>query len=351
MSPTRRHKTTEPDTGDIETVEPGTELVRAPHGLERLQRRPVIDTIDAKTLQLIAAQIAPGCSRGEIGHFLELAAHYDLDPFAKEVWCAKGRGDNARLLIMVGRDGLRKIAKRQGLEPAGDVVRAEDDYEVEYIDRAADSKPGEWEANGGAPFHRVTHGRKGMGEQRGVIVGAWCRVREDATGRERGFFEANIGEFKPKDARKLQYSPWGSQESVMILAAAERQALRQATPLGGLLAEGEETRIVDAQVVEDSNSESSSVVSELSADEVAELVRAIDAKGWTDDEARMRLVSAGASDVTDVETGVRSLSREQALTLIAKITAASDDAAADAEVVDGESVEGDALFAAEDSTS
>src|SRR6185312_14774920 len=96
----------------MSATEQSTELV--PHGLDRLQRRPVIDRIDQRTLDLIRRQVAPNCTNAEIGHFLELAAHYDLDPFAKEVWCAKNR-DGSRLLIMVGRDGLRKIAQRQGM--------------------------------------------------------------------------------------------------------------------------------------------------------------------------------------------------------------------------------------------
>lgn len=326
---------TNPETPAEPTVDPGNgsaELVRVPQGLERLRRRPVIDTIDQKTLQLIAAQIAPGCSRAEVGHFLELCAHYDLDPFAKEAWCAKGKGDNARLLIMVGRDGLRKIAHRQDLRFNEDVVRAEDLYIVEFIDNEADAKPGEWAANGCAEFHRITHKHTGMGDARGVIIGAWCRVRDHAR-REVGWFEANIGEFKPRDQRKLQYSPWGSQESVMILAAAERQSLRQATPLGGLLAEGEDARIVDAEVVDEPTSP---LEQELSDDEVDELVTAIDAAGWSDTTARTRLVAAGASDVTDVRTGVRSLTREQAVELLARIVAAAteDESAAD-ETVDG----------------
>jgi hypothetical protein len=41
----------------------------------------------------------------------------------------------------------------------------------------------------------------------------------------------------------LKFSPWGHQESIMIITAAERSALRQATPLGGLLGEGEEALI------------------------------------------------------------------------------------------------------------
>lgn len=103
----------------------------------------------------------------------------------------------------------------------------------------------------------------------------------------------------------------------MILAAAERQALRQATPLGGLLAEGEDARIADADVVEEPEAEQ-----ELTEQEVADLVEAIEGAGWSEENARMRLVAAGAGDVTDLATGVRSLRRAQALEIIAQLTGA-----------------------------
>jgi len=290
----------------------GTDLIQVPHGLARLQRHPVIDTIDEKTLALIASQIAPGCNRGEIGHFLELCAHYDLDPFAKEAWCAKGKGDNARLLIMVGRDGLRKIAKRQGLEIDGDVVRERDTFKV--------TRNGDRTRSIEHAYAEVAADKAGAetpeASRRGRIVGAWSEVYVKASGQQVGYFYAPLSEYKPKDARKLQYSPWGSQESVMILAAAERQALRQATPLGGLLAEGEDARVFDAQVVEDP----AVPVQELTEQEITDLLTAIEAAGWSEEKARMQLVAAGAADVADMATGVRSLSRAQALELIAKIT-------------------------------
>lgn len=206
---------------------------------------PAAAGLDRAKYDLIRATVAKDASPTEVGFFLELAARYDLDPFAKEIWCVKGRssdGGDGKLLIMVGRDGLRKIAQRNGLDPVGDVVRADDTYEVEWIDSEHEARKGEWEANGRAPFHRITHKYNGLGKSRGEIVGAWCRVREFSSGREMGWFEAPIEEYRPTNPNKLKYSPWGSQESAMMLAAPERQALRQATPLSGLLVEGEMDR-------------------------------------------------------------------------------------------------------------
>lgn len=213
-----------------QTVAPesnGTALAVADHDqLDRLKKRPIIDTIDARTLALIKAQVAPGCSDGEVGHFLELTAHYGLDPFAREAWCTKSK--TGKLLIMVGRDGLRKIAHRNGLHMDCDVVHAKDDF---TICRTPDG-------------NRTVAHSYGNPAQRGEIVGAWAEVRAGGpTGKPMGYFYAPLAEYLPKNVS--DHSPWSKQVSVMILAAAERQAARQATPLSGLLIEGEDEVVID----------------------------------------------------------------------------------------------------------
>jgi len=174
-----------------------------------------IDHIDKRRLDLIRKTVAKDCTDAEIASFLELAQRYDLDPFAREIWCVKNKG---RLLMMVGRDGLRKVALRQGLTVDADVVHENDEFKVERTPEG----------------RKVTH-IYGHPKERGAIVGAWCEV---AGVDGNGFFYAPLEEYLPKNAS--EYSPWTKQVSVMILAAAERQALRQATPLSGLLAEGED---------------------------------------------------------------------------------------------------------------
>lgn len=284
-----------------------TELV--PHGLDRLQRAPVIDSIDDKTLALIASQVAEGCTRGEIGHFLELCAHYDLDPFAKEAWCAKSK-KTGKLLIMVGRDGLRKIAQRQGLHIDGDVVRENDELTVT---RTEDGN------------RTITHSY-GNPAGRGPIIGAWAEVREGGpTGRPMGYFYAPLEEYKPGNVS--DYSPWSKQVGVMILAAAERQAIRQATPLGGLLATGEEEVVFDHEgTAEDIEAPELPEAQRLTEAEVNELYAAIEAVGWDEGEALLQLAATGAQDTSDVRAAVRSLSRDGALALIAELTAGEKEA-------------------------
>jgi hypothetical protein len=215
---------------------------------DALKRRPIIDLLDEEQVKLIAARAQAGSdatiSRGELAAFLELAASYQLDPFSGEVWLAKSK--RGRVLIMVGRDGLRKIAQRNGLYVDGDVIHEADTFKVERT-------------LGGARAVSHTYGHP---KERGPIVGAWCEVRGPSrTVREGlasrrvpgavvGFFVATAEEYKPKSADALKYSPWGSQESVMMLAAAERQALRQATPLSGLVAQGELDRVNEEPVGE-----------------------------------------------------------------------------------------------------
>jgi len=195
-----------------------------------LARPPAIDLINERQRDLLRSRAAKGCNEAELAQFLELCVAYQLDPYAQEAWCAKGRGKDGgegRLLIMVGRDGLRKIAHRNNLSLDGDVVREHDRFHVTR-------NPGRERV--------IEHEYEGGIETRGGIVGAWAEVF-DQVGAQRGYFYAPLSEYRPTNEQQLKFSPWGSQESVMILAAAERQALRQATPLGGLLAEGEDARI------------------------------------------------------------------------------------------------------------
>jgi hypothetical protein len=205
---------------------------------EALTRKPIIDLLHEDQVKLLAARAQAGSKgeikRGELAAFLELAASYQLDPFAGEVWLAKGSND--KVLIMVGRDGLRKIAQRSGLIMDGDVIHEKDTFEVQRT-----------------PQGRFVRHSYGHPNERGEIVAAWCQVRTRPklghASHERGFFVATVEEYAPTSENVLKYSPWGAQRSVMILAAAERQALRQATPLSGLVAQGELDRAQEAEAV------------------------------------------------------------------------------------------------------
>lgn len=189
-----------------------------------------LDRISARRLEFLKKTVAKDATNAEIGHFLELCGKYDLDPFAKEVWLAVSTNQNGKrnVLLMVGRAGLRKIAMRQSMVIDGDVVHDNDKF---MVTRNPDRT-------------RTIH-HEYPAKDRGEIIGAWAEVYDD--GGQRGYFYAPLGEYKPTSEAKLKYSPWGSQISTMILAAAERQALAMATPLGGIVAQGELDRDEEAK--------------------------------------------------------------------------------------------------------
>lgn len=193
-----------------------------------LARTPVSDQIDPRMFALIKSTVASddGITPAELAYFLELAAQYQLDPFAREVWIAKSK--SGKLLIMVGRDGLRRIASRNGIHVDSDVVHVNDEFSVTRLPNGDRNVTHQWSV-----------------KDRGEIVGAWAECREGGPdGRSMGFFYADLKEFKPDNASS--YSPWSKQVSAMITGAAERQAIRKATPLGGLLVEGEQEIVSDA---------------------------------------------------------------------------------------------------------
>lgn len=212
----------------------GTEVATPRRGL---LEKTVYDQIDARRLALIRAKVSRGYNAvqptdDELASALELAYHYDLDFFADEIWLTKTKGRDGRdpqLLIMVGRNGLRKIARRNGLDLRGDVVREKDVFRVRHNpDRTLE----------------ITHEYDGANEEkRGAVLGAWAEVWDQKTGRQMGYNFAPYGEYMPTSEAKVKYSPWGSTLSIMMLTAAERNALRQAVPLGGLIEEGAEHRI------------------------------------------------------------------------------------------------------------
>lgn len=197
---------------------------------------------DAEQVALIKATVAKDCSDAEFAMYLDLAGRYQLDPFAREIFAAKigsRDGQSGRVAIIVGRDGFLKIANRHedflGLE--GDVVREHDTfrkkageiypehtYEGHVLPPLNDDKgkpkvPIEWPPNA-----------------RGAIVGAWAVVqRRD---RMPTYFYAPWSEYVPNADRKSK-TPWGKQESAMILKCAETTALRKAYSITGVWGEEE----------------------------------------------------------------------------------------------------------------
>lgn len=309
---------------------PSTELTAYSDeiGIDRLQRAPIIDRVNDRQLELLQKTIAVGegdqvITRAEIGHFLELCALYGLDPFAREAWIAKSK--SGKLLIMVGRAGLRKIADRNKLRVRTDVICAKDDFASTFIDSPADAKEGEWEAHGCQPFHRIAHAKHGIThERRGAVAGAWSRVTVRATNIEVGYFDAPISEYKPANAST--YSPWTKQESAMMQGAVERQSIGQATPLGGLMAQGEdESANASRTIGAGQGSGEGPGWGEMPLETVRLVMDVI--------ERAKRLGHAGLSDTATIQQRLNGQTAEVVAKWLAEQTAALDGMPPEAEVV------------------
>lgn len=244
-----------------------TTEVAAPSGSSSVTQSKRHD-YDPASVALIRHTVAVGVPDALLGQFLELSARYELDPFAKEIWCVKNPGKNGKadsILIIVAAAGWLKIANRQPdfVGCPSDVVRKNDEYSTERIEDPSDPLFGEIKVT-----HKVLHADV---KERGPIVGAWAKCYRE--GHKATFFFAPMSEYQPKSEMKLKYSPWGSQESAMILKCAEAMALRKQFSISGLYAEGELSRQIE-QPVDQALTESDGVPLDLPK-ELVERTRAV----------------------------------------------------------------------------
>jgi len=168
---------------------------------------------DPAQVKAIKNTVARDCNDAELVMFLEVCGRYGLDPFAKQVYAAKMRGG---LQIIVSRDGLLAHAHKQpdflGME--GDVVRANDEFKVSFINSE----------------RRVEHSYA-QANERGPVVGAWTIVSRDGHGQT--YFYADLKEYG-RDSEV-----WKKHTSAMILKVAETYALRKAYSISGIVGEEE----------------------------------------------------------------------------------------------------------------
>lgn len=175
-------------------------------------------------VNLVRATVARDCTEPELAMFLELAARYQLDPFAKQIYATKMKGKNGqpgRLAIIVGRDGMLVIASRskdyRGYD--SDVIRENDEFQFSRNDN-------------GEPIVKHSYGKLA---DRGEVVGAWSIVYRD--GRRPRYFLAPLEEYVPSNNN--DFSPWKKQLSVMIEKCAVSTAHRLAFEITGLVGEEE----------------------------------------------------------------------------------------------------------------
>ena len=178
--------------------------------------------------QVIAIKntVAADCTPAELVMFLEVAARYELDPFAKQIYAAKIKG---RVQIIVSRDGLLAHAHKQKtfVQMDGDVVRAYDDFSVAFKDGKRDI-----EHSYTTKVDPAKSGPEGEPLGRGPIIGAWARVVREGHGAT--YFFAPIDEYMQD-----REGPWKKTPSAMILKCAETYALRKAFSISGVVGEDE----------------------------------------------------------------------------------------------------------------
>lgn len=184
--------------------------------------------------KIIKDTVARECTEAEFHFFLEVSARYDLNPMLGEMYAMKIPGKNGgpgRVVPTVGRNGWLKVARRHDdfLGMDGDVVREKDIFKIKR--------------EGGKRV--VSHEYEGSDEMRGPIKGAWCEVYR--AGYPPTYFYAPLSEYKPTSPAKLQFSPWSSQESVMMLKCAQVTALRLTYNMAGVYDEAEMGRIAPVE--------------------------------------------------------------------------------------------------------
>jgi phage recombination protein Bet len=240
-------------------------------------------------INLIASTVAEGATRAQLMMFLELAATYNLDPFAREIWCAvpknqDGSSRTDKVMIMVGRDGFLKIAQRhpdyEGMD--ADVVYANDKFQVESVEGK----------------RLISHSYT---QDRGAPVAAYCVVHR--TGRLPTYFYAAMSDFKPNSPSV--HSQWSKGPSTMILKCAEAGALRRAFSITGIVAEEEMAKSMEAQAA-------LAAPEPQGPPELVERVRSLydqarlfDASSWTPAKERLQLAGASEDRLVELEGQLR----------------------------------------------
>ena len=192
---------------------------------------------------LIRSMFARGATDDELAVYLRIAAKYELDPLARQIWliCELDEKGNRKLgrdgqprppQLQPSRDGWRVIAQRN---PLSDGIQAAAVYSGDEYD----AKPTE-----GVVHHRAVFTAKGTRD--GKLSGAWALVwRKDW--RHPAFAFASWQEYGLPMTRKdgdpngdliNAWSPWRKYPSAMIEKVAETNALKRAFPLSGLSSYG-----------------------------------------------------------------------------------------------------------------
>lgn len=204
-------------------------------------------------LRLLKRTVAQDCNDDEFNLFVEVARNLRLDPFRRQVLplvFSKNDAKKRRMSLVVGIDGMRRIATRTGnYRPASEPPH----YEIDEAAKS-DTNP-----------HGIVLCRVSVFQQ--DRNGDWFPVMGEAYWDEFAAIEEewHWGDERGKKVytgKKMLSGQWGKMPRLMIAKCAEAQALRRGWPddLSGVYSEEELDR---------------SRVEELASDRLAEQDRQI----------------------------------------------------------------------------
>lgn len=173
----------------------------------------ILAEYDRNMIETIKGTVAKNATDSELMMFLTLASRYDLDPFKKEIWFLKYKGNDPQ--IFTSRDGFLKIAKRDAefKQIQSQAVYENDEFEIgqEFID---------------GQFQITSFKHKFGAKERGKILGAYC-VIEYHTNKP-------MVTYVSYDEYKQPTPTWKKNGSSMIRKVAEKEACRLSSGVSGL---------------------------------------------------------------------------------------------------------------------
>jgi phage recombination protein Bet len=204
---------------------------------------------DNAQLALINRTYARDCNNDEFDLFMQTCAHRGLDPFKKEIYAQvfnKGNKDKRNLVIVVGIDGLRKIAEDSGR------YRPDDREPIYTYSDALKS------TSNPLGIERVS-----VTVYKQDSKGQWFPINgvaywdEFVPLKEEWEYDSSAGKKLPSGKFELSAN-WKRMPRLMIAKCAEAQALRKGWSASGLYAEEELDRaalkdVTASQAVEEHN--------------------------------------------------------------------------------------------------
>lgn len=181
---------------------------------------------DEDMIQTLKNTVAVGATDSEFKMFMSLALSYDLDPFKKEIFFGKSEKSD-KVLVMISRDGYRKIVKRDSNYKyhVSDYVCENDDFKVTKNDDKI------------SLVHEY-------GFDRGDLKGAYCILYTNS-GEQYSFF----AEFNKYNQSSTSLG-WRNYPIDMIIKTAESRVFRSFADVNGLIPESDEETVVSEDVIE-----------------------------------------------------------------------------------------------------